>query len=698
VCVTDFGLARPADAPIEAADVAASPELALPLTQTGALLGTPAYMAPEQLAGERADARADVFAFAVTAFEALYGVRPFEGRTLPGLRAQIEAGRVRAPPPGSRVPARVHAALLGGLRASPDERFGSIDEMLAAIVAKPFPKRIALGAGAIALAGVAALAVAKQDRPSAPPPGPALRATAPRRVTFDPGCEEFPSLSRDGRTVVFDATFGEDSHVVVMDLASGARRTLTDGTGWQFAAALSPDDTRVAYLAQRPASDYGVFVVPLDRSSPPTRVYDGQTRPSWSPDGRAIWAGDGRTIERVDVATRAVTRSLAAPPSGYLTMAVELADGRVLARVYDRETHRGASIVRYDPGSDAGAELVAGQVDETLALAPDGAHLLTSALLATGATELWEVPLGGGAHAPGDGVVRPTKGLAVAAGAIVWSTCESAPTLTRLDPRGTELVASPLFPTTEWDDDDPAGVPGDERRLVVISDRSGERQPWVLDLRAEEPPRTLATPGLGPSEPDVSPDGRLVAFASPGRGVYVLPIDGASPARRLTEGASDGQPTFSRDGHTLYFSTAGDGGAHAIASVPVEGGAPAIVLERAWAPAASPIEDRLAYIPDDGAKVVPRVLDLRTHETSPLVRDASPGLHAVLRFSPDGKRVLMNDGLVALAEVDVASGRVVRRYSSGDQLGSATYVGASVVVARQTWRGDLWTARVAAGR
>jgi serine/threonine protein kinase len=107
VVVTDFGVARAVDVVVEGggAGVGASVEL----TGTGIAIGTPAYMAPEQLAGAAAEVRSDVFAFAVTAWEALYGARPFAGRTVAELAVAIAAGPPTPSPrsPRGPVPARV---------------------------------------------------------------------------------------------------------------------------------------------------------------------------------------------------------------------------------------------------------------------------------------------------------------------------------------------------------------------------------------------------------------------------------------------------------------------------------------------------------------------------------------------------------------------------------------------------------------
>ncbi|MEO7730808.1 MAG: serine/threonine-protein kinase, partial [Kofleriaceae bacterium] len=102
----------PSDAPASGArrsTAASTPMRAM--TQTGAVLGTPAYMAPEQFAGVPVDARADQFAYCVTVWEALFGQRPFAGTTFELLKAAITGG-VRTPPTTApAVPARVRAAL-----------------------------------------------------------------------------------------------------------------------------------------------------------------------------------------------------------------------------------------------------------------------------------------------------------------------------------------------------------------------------------------------------------------------------------------------------------------------------------------------------------------------------------------------------------------------------------------------------------
>ncbi|MCA2977500.1 MAG: serine/threonine protein kinase, partial [Myxococcaceae bacterium] len=100
------------------------------ITQPGTMLGTPAYMAPEALFGKPTDPRSDEFSFAVALYEALYGVRPFEGDTVPAVIVEMQLNRVRPPPRATRVPRRIHLLLLKALRVEPGERFQSLRALL----------------------------------------------------------------------------------------------------------------------------------------------------------------------------------------------------------------------------------------------------------------------------------------------------------------------------------------------------------------------------------------------------------------------------------------------------------------------------------------------------------------------------------------------------------------------------------------
>ncbi|MBK7825232.1 serine/threonine-protein kinase [Nannocystis sp.] len=124
------------------------------LTQMGKVLGTPAYMSPEQHFGEPSGPYSDQFSFAVTLYEALYGARPFVGDTWASIKAQVERGVVPPPPPESRAPRRLFKVVARGLATDPKRRFGSMDEMLAALSRDPGRARVR-AAALVGLIGVA---------------------------------------------------------------------------------------------------------------------------------------------------------------------------------------------------------------------------------------------------------------------------------------------------------------------------------------------------------------------------------------------------------------------------------------------------------------------------------------------------------------------------------------------------------------
>jgi WD40 repeat protein len=159
--VSDFGLACLAQDEI-APSTSAIRLAAGALTETGAILGTPAYMAPEQLRGLSSNARADQFSFCVALWEGIYGVRPFaaaQGSRPEPTRTRLDAIAAGPVPPLRRrpVPAWIAPVLARGLDPDPEQRWPTMDTLLETIAARRAPRRwpsrlaLALGPAAVVL-------------------------------------------------------------------------------------------------------------------------------------------------------------------------------------------------------------------------------------------------------------------------------------------------------------------------------------------------------------------------------------------------------------------------------------------------------------------------------------------------------------------------------------------------------------------
>jgi predicted Ser/Thr protein kinase len=199
IVVTDFGLAR-----AEGADGRASrpaidqrqESTAPALTKTGSLLGTPAYMAPEQWRFEAVTPATDQFAFCVALWEALSGKRPFVGATLDDLREDVLDGPVDLDDAG--LPRMLRPVLRRGLAVDPEKRWPSMSELLAAIEPASSRRSIAVMAGVgLATAGIVMYLVSGSATMRAP--ACVQPAIDPDSVTLTPGAKAYVDRWRTAR-------------------------------------------------------------------------------------------------------------------------------------------------------------------------------------------------------------------------------------------------------------------------------------------------------------------------------------------------------------------------------------------------------------------------------------------------------------------------------------------------------------------
>jgi tetratricopeptide (TPR) repeat protein len=208
--VADFGVARSRswgdDAPL--VPISGRPsDASIAVTRTAALVGTPLYMSPEQLAGEPATPASDQFSFFVALYTALYGERPFSGGTIAELRAAVDAGLPARRATHGGAPGRLWPVIRRGLAVRPTDRFPTLAAALDALerAARPrWPRRALIAAG-VTLAAVAA--VAWWRAASTAPPDPCRGAGDSIAAVWGP-------TQRDGLAARFaqvDPTIGADT-------------------------------------------------------------------------------------------------------------------------------------------------------------------------------------------------------------------------------------------------------------------------------------------------------------------------------------------------------------------------------------------------------------------------------------------------------------------------------------------------------
>ena len=173
VVVLDFGLAAPPAEGTSSSDLSEAPFDGSSLTATGTIMGTPAYMSPEQMSGKAVGPASDQFSFCVALFEGLFGERPYHGDNYVELFDNLSSGDRRARPDTRDVPGWVQRAVDRGLEVSPDDRFATMSELIAALRDDPSIRRRRIlvpavaATGAITLAAIGWFATPEPDDPCA---------------------------------------------------------------------------------------------------------------------------------------------------------------------------------------------------------------------------------------------------------------------------------------------------------------------------------------------------------------------------------------------------------------------------------------------------------------------------------------------------------------------------------------------------
>jgi serine/threonine protein kinase len=325
VKILDFGLAKAMEPPADNSNPENSPTLTMGATVAGTILGTAAYMAPEQAKGKTADKRSDIWSFGVIVYEVLTGKRLFQGESA----VEILGGVLNQEPDISAAPQRVHRLLRWCLEKDRKQRLTSISDarrLLAENIAAPVgpaPSTSRLGKLpwiAAAVLAVIALAVSFVHFREAPPPEQTTRysITLPENSTV----HSF-ALSPDGRALVMAARVNGKQQLWLrpMDAVQAQPMAFTEDATYPF---WSPDSRYIGFFAQ------GKLKKIAGSGGPAQSLCDAPLGlgGSWNRDGVIVFStgGVGDAIQRVTAAGGVPDNVMKF--KGYQHFPVFLPDGR----------------------------------------------------------------------------------------------------------------------------------------------------------------------------------------------------------------------------------------------------------------------------------------------------------------------------------------------------------------------------------
>jgi len=544
VKILDFGLAKLT----EKAEISENEDTrtARPETEEGTILGTTAYMSPEQAEGRKLDARTDIFSFGVVLYEMLTGRKAFEGDTR---LATMSAILKEEPKPVDNIPRDLDKIIRRCLRKDREKRIQHMDDVKLALEevreesesgkletpAKPAASTKSrwpwIAFAGIAVAGLAgAGAWMLRSRPAASPPTPAMLTL--QRVTADAGLNTSPAISTDGKLLAYAsdrATNGDHLDIWVQHMGGGDPVRLTKEDGDETEPAFSSDGSRVAYSSSRG----GIFVVPALGGEPRQLAARG-SRPRFSPDGQwlayhvaASGAASGTVNREVWVMPSAggSPRRLAA---GFLDVSspVWSPDGRRIL-MHGRKDRSQESVDWWLTSPD-GSEPVpasARPVFRTLnafVTGPSawvGDQVIFSGLR-SGNIQLWKVPMdttsgrvAGKVEQVTSGTGRELDPSVAKDGTLVLASIQFSSDLYMLpaDTARGKITGEMKRLTEDPAEDDTAAISADGSRLIFNSTRDGRVGLWLRDMNTGKI-RRLSPGPAGLQWPQITADGRTAGF------------------------------------------------------------------------------------------------------------------------------------------------------------------------------------------
>ncbi|HXW03896.1 MAG TPA: protein kinase [Vicinamibacterales bacterium] len=611
VKVLDFGLAKLKE------DARLAAEAGMPtgvLTGDGRIVGTVAYMSPEQAEGKAVDQRSDVFSLGVILYEMATGVRPFTGDTQMSVLSAIMKDSPRPLTGGGRaLPRQFSRIVLRCLSKDAEDRYQTAKDLrndlrvlrndltsgevvpVSQSGTQAVPRggtsrgRLAAGLAILVLLAGAGGAFLFRSRPAASA-APATRpfdAIGLTRLTTT-GTAGLASISADGRYVAHVSARGGQQSLWLRQIATTSNVEIVPPAEVRYAGVtFSPDGNHIYYTTYAAGGNLAnLYQIPVLGGGARLVIEDIDTAAAFSPDGSQVafirgFPSDGASAVMLAQADGSGQRPLATrkrPAEFPLAGLAWSPDGRTIVATGANEERLRGEIVAIDVAS--GSERILPTPDwrqiTRLAWLPDGSGLLVNAQESAGesSSQIFFVGYPSGETRRITSDLSNYTGLSLAPDghSFVCIRNELRASIW-LQPIGDPSKAAAI--TTDAGTDD--GIHGiswaPDGRIVYTTEAGGNPDVWIMAPDGTRRVQLTSTAGQDIS-PRVTPDGRYIVFASDRDGamrLWRMGLDGSGPTRLSPDVVARGRGTVSADSQWVYYSdSAGES-----RKVSVAGGAPA---------------------------------------------------------------------------------------------------------------------------
>jgi eukaryotic-like serine/threonine-protein kinase len=611
VKVLDFGLAKLTVAALSEDDATRT---AYHQTQEGAIVGTIAYMSPEQAEGKTVDARSDIFSFGSVLYELLTGHKAFSGDSkLSTMSAILREETKPLAELKPEIRPELDRIVQRCLRKDRERRFQHMADLKIALedvkeesesgvsarpVSLPKPRAsrlpIYLAAAAVALIGLAGVWWKLGRTP----------VLASKVIPFTTtGAAYFPAFSADGKLMAFSAA-GADGNIdiYVQQIGVGSPLRLTTDPASDVNPVFSPDGRYIAFTR-------GQTLILIPALGGAERELGKALGADFAPDGKTIAVASRESataqvgIFLVSVETGQQKRLTTASGTSYDLQPRFSPDGLTVAFA------RYISVQSVDldtvPVSGGTVKRVAGdnRAISGLAWMPDGGEIVYSTRRLGRPQELWRVTASGGTPQPvseaGENAYFPAVSRTDKRLAFVHTTYDE--NIWQVDLAAGKASGSPrkLIAST-WQDNAPQYSP-DGTKIAFASDRSGSYEIWVANTDGSGAVQ-LTSQGGHAGSPRWSPDGRRIAFdgnLNESADIFVIDSGGGAP-RLITTSPANGHgrslPSWSSSGKWIYF-TSNQTGRNEIWRASAEGGQESqLTHQGGFDPRESPDGKQLYYL------------------------------------------------------------------------------------------------------